>query len=636
MKIVLITIFLLFLLPTIGSSIYINEVMYDPNGTDTSHEWIELYNNDSDTYNLTGWKLNTNGTNHILNAPPINGGTGTMIIGQGNYAIIVQDASTFLADYLYNGTVIDSSWTDLSNSMNETIWIRNSTAVFHNLTYAPISTEGKSVCLINETLTECIPTPGYANVQVDSNSTSNQTNTTNNNTSPSSALCNLSIAINTNSTVYEQGKIEFDIVVNDTNCNSTIHNATVNYFVEDIFGSIVKTEENKTINFTCLGKIENRQWTPDAIQGSEAYFIRSFISYTGCNGTDDSSNNASKLIVVKGSQAAQMNESSIIITYASTGSDNEIKYGEHGEVNINVYRGNTQKNSVDIFVKDSAGNKISETTNLNVKNKFSSYNLSVPIQMKPNCDGSYPDGNFTVVAEGLDVNSTKPVNVRGISSSVCKTITVSSGSSGGSSCSSTTGTTVNTSRNCNLTLYEVRSYEPSVEIDKEFFVTVRITNTFQTAKNFTVYSYAFSGNNPVTLGFDNNLNKWKASYNGNSQDLELPQNSSSVAYLRNKIENGTEPGVYSLRARINVDGKSNDITNQISVTRQNNTQAFKDARTPIINIENKTESKKTTENAITGLSVGKSSKAKNNYAYNETHIAYVIAEMLKMIYNNSL
>ena len=139
MRVALIAIFLLFLTPSLGYSISINEILYNPNGTDTGHEWVEIYNNDSDTYNLTGWKLNTNNVDQTLNVPPINGGSGTMTINPGNYVIIAQDALVFLTDYVYNGTVIDSSWPDLSNSANETIWIRNSTVVFHNITSVPIS-----------------------------------------------------------------------------------------------------------------------------------------------------------------------------------------------------------------------------------------------------------------------------------------------------------------------------------------------------------------------------------------------------------------------------------------------------------------------------------------------------------------
>jgi len=43
-------------------SILINELLYDPAGTDTGKEWIELYNTTNSEINLKGWKLEWGGT----------------------------------------------------------------------------------------------------------------------------------------------------------------------------------------------------------------------------------------------------------------------------------------------------------------------------------------------------------------------------------------------------------------------------------------------------------------------------------------------------------------------------------------------------------------------------------------------
>ncbi|KKR06023.1 MAG: hypothetical protein UT34_C0001G0063 [candidate division WS6 bacterium GW2011_GWF2_39_15] len=44
-----------------SASIVINEVMYDPQGTDTGYEWIELYNPLSIAISLNNWKIQTAG-----------------------------------------------------------------------------------------------------------------------------------------------------------------------------------------------------------------------------------------------------------------------------------------------------------------------------------------------------------------------------------------------------------------------------------------------------------------------------------------------------------------------------------------------------------------------------------------------
>src|SRR3989338_2406542 len=146
-----------------GYTLQVSEIMQNPAGSDGNREWIEIHNNDSGAHNLTGWKINTDNADHSLNAPPTNGGQGSVIIPPGSFAVISQDASSFLADYPgYNGTVIDSSWSDLSNSLNKTIWLKNSSVVFDNITYSPVS-EGNTSCRVGD-FVECIPTPGAANV----------------------------------------------------------------------------------------------------------------------------------------------------------------------------------------------------------------------------------------------------------------------------------------------------------------------------------------------------------------------------------------------------------------------------------------------------------------------------------------
>jgi hypothetical protein len=165
------TAFLLVALTQISFGMVVNEIMYDPTGADSNHEWVELYNNESYEVNITGWKLSTDSSDHSLNIPPINGGQGDMTIAPGEYFIIAQSASTFLADYTtFNQTVIDSSWTDISNSGNHTLLVKNSTVVFDNITYESSAQSGNSVCRGLTLFYSCQPTPGYANHNASSDS----------------------------------------------------------------------------------------------------------------------------------------------------------------------------------------------------------------------------------------------------------------------------------------------------------------------------------------------------------------------------------------------------------------------------------------------------------------------------------
>jgi hypothetical protein len=92
----------------LGEPIKITEIMYDLEGSDTDREWIEIKNMSSADVDLSGWKF-FDGSNHILNAPPTNGGQGSLIITPGSFAVIAQSAVTFLSEHTsYDGIVIDS------------------------------------------------------------------------------------------------------------------------------------------------------------------------------------------------------------------------------------------------------------------------------------------------------------------------------------------------------------------------------------------------------------------------------------------------------------------------------------------------------------------------------------------------
>lgn len=108
----------LILLNLIGISFYahaliISEIMYDPQGSDTSREWVEVYNDTQGDINLSTWKFFESDTNHGLVSNQ--GGT---IVPVNGYAVIADNPAKFLLDYpTFSGILFDSVFTGgLSNS----------------------------------------------------------------------------------------------------------------------------------------------------------------------------------------------------------------------------------------------------------------------------------------------------------------------------------------------------------------------------------------------------------------------------------------------------------------------------------------------------------------------------------------
>ncbi len=92
----------------VSADVVINEFLYDAPATDTDQEFVEIYNSGNRPVDLTKWKL-SDGSSHVLNVPPKNGGTGSIVLGPGGYALLVNNAATFIAAHSgVNGSVIDT------------------------------------------------------------------------------------------------------------------------------------------------------------------------------------------------------------------------------------------------------------------------------------------------------------------------------------------------------------------------------------------------------------------------------------------------------------------------------------------------------------------------------------------------
>ncbi|MDP3661335.1 MAG: lamin tail domain-containing protein [bacterium] len=151
----------------------ITEVMYDLSGADDGREWVELYNNGSEQVDLTGWKF-FDGSNHLLNAPPKNGGTGTLVVPAFSYAILADDASVFTTEQHVAMSVIDTTMS-LGQQKDKTYSVKlldANGATTNEMSYTiglGANGDGNSLQLISGAWKPASPTLGIANT--------NETNT---------------------------------------------------------------------------------------------------------------------------------------------------------------------------------------------------------------------------------------------------------------------------------------------------------------------------------------------------------------------------------------------------------------------------------------------------------------------------
>lgn len=97
------------------------------------HEWIEIYNRNNSSVDLSGWKFLENETNHGLSSYQ-----GDLIIEGKEYAIIADNAENFLADNPdFTGTIIDSAWSSLREDGEEIGLVNSAGEIIELFTYVP-------------------------------------------------------------------------------------------------------------------------------------------------------------------------------------------------------------------------------------------------------------------------------------------------------------------------------------------------------------------------------------------------------------------------------------------------------------------------------------------------------------------
>ena len=105
------------------SDVKINEIMYNPPGTDADLEWIELYNNDAEAVNISDWTIDNNPISDIVMQP-------------GDYVVLARNKTAFDAYYGALSCSVIEVRLGLTNDPGDTIVLCNITgAEVDNVTY---------------------------------------------------------------------------------------------------------------------------------------------------------------------------------------------------------------------------------------------------------------------------------------------------------------------------------------------------------------------------------------------------------------------------------------------------------------------------------------------------------------------
>ncbi len=339
--------------------------------------------------------------------------------------------------------------------------------------------------------------------------------------------CNITINITTNQTIFtERNKIYFY-----NNLNNETFPFKIEYWIEDFFDNIYKNKYNTT-------NTNQKSWTTNIAEQDRVLFIKAIV-YPICNDSNLTDNSAEKMFIVKSSSSDSTEsdeESSLEITEV----DEKVKFGEVVDVKVDIYKGNTNRYSIKLYVEGN-GKKVSEITKIHMYDKYSSYNGQLPIQLNPNCNLKLENGKYDIVLEGLGEEDEKEIKIEGIKTSLCGKSSTKTSSASSSS---------------KKFDYSLTNYPKKISSSQEFDIKVEIQNNDDQDSEVDIWSYVYRGSK---------------SYSGDRQQnkkyITIDADSSEIITLTNKVS-GLEDGDYKLKVVINKDNQktNKEIIEEISVS----------------------------------------------------------------------
>lgn len=531
-----------FLLEFALADIVINEVMYNPNQCDDHDcEWVEVYNNGNVNVNLTGWTLdnqpldgvNIEAYSHIVFADELIDGIdndnesfeaywgnndGLWNYLDGNFSaydtalsfknsedIVNLTNGTYTNTLTYspnwgadgNGYTLEKINPAGANSQEN--WgaslVINGTPGHQNSIYG---TEGINYSLIN--ITEFLPDPkGDDNAPMPEGEWIELYN-------PTNTAMDLKW-------MFFKDLFGHTLYITDTNVKETTIIPANEYLVVYTNGKSGFLNNNGPELLEFYDKdgnlIKNISYI-DPVEGNSYAYV-SGVGWQHTKPTPGQEN---------------VNRSDVKDSYLKIekiydlGSDKIAKFGQTIRVKAHVYKGDTTKNSIALYIENKR-DRISKQSKTSVYTRYTDYTLTIPIQLKPNCNEEFEDDDYYVYIKGLDKQDKKEIEVEGITASLCQKVKSSSSS----------GTKSRLS-------YEQISFPEEIENNEEIISEIELNNDGDENIGLEIWSYVYRGSK---------------SYSGEREEnklaVEMPSHSQKTIKLYNTVSNAN-PGDYKLKTKI--------------------------------------------------------------------------------------
>ncbi len=405
-----IIIFLILFSFNVFANTYINEINYDPAGNDNNFEYIEIYS-DELLDNLTLRDLKSEDKLSLVKRT------------NSNYYLIVEEGFNY-GDLDCN---ILSAGATIGNNLNndrDSIVIEGNNTILDAISYSDKyggNGNGKTLCKIPNligVLKECIPSPCKENSN------------------------NISYKISINEIMPDpEGDDnaampggEWIEVYNDEDYNISLEG----FYIEDLFGHRLFISETNTEN-TIIGPKEYLVVYVNGFSGllNNEDFEEVNLFSNGGNLIDKVSYGSSKEGVSwskinkkwmlsiptpskdnpKKEKDVELN-SKISIEKVYLGSDEKAKFGDNVQFKINIYKGDTGKQSVEAWIKNGK-DSVTKKAKINVEKRFFEYPITLSLQLDPNCKKEYKEGKYELIVKGLDTEDSEDIEISGLNTRLC-------------------------------------------------------------------------------------------------------------------------------------------------------------------------------------------------------------------------
>ncbi len=504
--------------------------MAAPIADETLNEWVELYNDASETIDVSGFIIGDDFGNDTIEGGFYNG-LGTIMPPYG-YAILTAKATRAYNNFNCSPDAIklyvdDSSIGNGLKNSGETLYLYDNNK---NLIYAVEyneTDEGKGFAFLNNSWYESYPTPGYNN---NGSITATAPNYGSNN-------CDWKIEVLVNKTIFEN-KDEFEFKMRASKIEGDSTNLTGEVNIYDLSGNEIK-EYKPWANEHSTNQKTSTKYSPSLEEG-KSYMITANLEVQ-CDDTNPNNNINQKIITIKGTPqttSPQQPSSISIDKIYDLGKENRAKFGQMVSVGLIIYKGDTAKSAITALI-EKGKDKISKQSKINVEKKFTEYKLTIPIQLKPNCDHEYDDGKYKVNVEGLDTSAEAEIKVEDINDDLCQTETADKDSSDSGF------------------YFELVNWPLEIKNNQEFEIKLRLTNNDKSAHEADIWSYIYRGSKSYSGEREGNLNH-----------LNMGSRSSKEFNLKNIIREA-EAGEYNLMVQFVKDNQKTPqkITEKIQVVK---------------------------------------------------------------------